>query len=50
MRARKITIHRRSEGPIHWDGDPSNGPKDITMECVEKGIKMIVGTPAKNQL
>ena len=50
MRARKITIHRRSEGPIHWDGDPSNGPKDITMECVEKGIKMIVGTPSKNQL
>lgn len=39
----KLIIHRQSEGPIHWDGDPSHGPKDITIEIVKSGIKMIAG-------
>lgn len=39
----KITIHRQAEGPIHWDGDPAEGPKDITIEIVKSGIKMIAG-------
>lgn len=49
-RCKKVTIHREKEGPIQWDGDPSWGPKDITMEIVEGGIKMVVGTPKKNRL
>lgn len=39
----KVTIHRQTEGPIHWDGDPANGPRDIVIEVVKSGIKMIAG-------
>lgn len=39
----KIIIHRQTEGPIHWDGDPAEGPKDIIIEIVKSGIKMIAG-------
>lgn len=46
----KVTIKRQKEMPIQWDGDPAMGPKDVVMECVAKGIKMIVGKPKKNQL
>lgn len=46
----KVTIHRQEEGPIQWDGDPSHGPKDVVLECVPKGIKMVVGKPKRNIL
>lgn len=49
-RCKKVTLHRKQEGPIQWDGDPAWGPKDVTMEIVEGGIKMVVGSPSKNQL
>lgn len=49
-RCKKVTIHRQQEGPIQWDGDPADGPKDVVMEIVEGGIKMFVGHPSKNQL
>lgn len=49
-RCKKVTIHRKHEGAVHWDGDPSMGEKDIVMEIVEGGIKMVVGSPNKNQL
>lgn len=39
----KITIRRQSEGPIHWDGDPAQGPKEIIIEVRKSGIKMIAG-------
>lgn len=39
----KIIIHRQANGPIHWDGDPTQGPKDITIEIIKSGIKMVVG-------
>lgn len=46
----KMTVRRKAEGPIQWDGDPANGPKEVTLECVPKGIKMVVGEPKKNKL
>lgn len=49
-RCKKVVIHRQEEGVIQWDGDPSQGPRDVTMEIVEGGIRMIVGSPDKNQL
>lgn len=49
-RCKKVVIHRQQEGPIQWDGDPAHGPKDVTMEIVEGGIRMIVGSPSKNRL
>ena len=50
VRCKKITIHRENEGPIQWDGDPSEGPKDVVIEAVEGGIHMVVGKPRKNVL
>ncbi len=49
-KCKKVIIHRKREGAIHWDGDPSWGPKDVTMQIVEGGIKMVVGRPNKNRL
>lgn len=49
-RCKKVTIHRKKEGVIQWDGDPAQGPKDLIMEIVEGGIKMVVGDPNKNRL
>lgn len=46
----KIVIRRKDKGPIQWDGDPAEGPREITMECIKNGIKMVVGKPRKNQL
>lgn len=39
----KIVIRRQTDGPIHWDGDPSHSAKDVTIEVVKAGIKMIAG-------
>lgn len=50
IRCEKITIHRKQEGPIQWDGDPADGPKDVVIEVVASGIKMVVGKPKKNKL
>jgi len=49
-RCKKVIIHREHEGAIQWDGDPAWGPKDVVMEIVEGGIKMVVGNPRKNNL
>lgn len=49
-RCKHVVIHRKQEGAIHWDGDPAWGPKDIKIEIIEGGIKMIVGHPNKNRL
>lgn len=49
-RCKKLVIRRENEGPIHWDGDPAWGPKEITMQIVEGGILMAVGHPDKNRL
>lgn len=50
VKCSRITIHREKEGPIQWDGDPADGPKDVVLEAVAGGIKMVVGKPKKNQL
>lgn len=50
LKCDRITIHRTKCGPLHWDGDPSDGPLDITMSIVKQGILMITGHPTKNKL
>ncbi|MBQ0050161.1 MAG: diacylglycerol kinase family lipid kinase [Bacteroidales bacterium] len=50
VRCDKITIRRKSAGPIQWDGDPAQGTAEVVMECVAGGIKMVVGTPKRNKL
>lgn len=41
MRDKKIIIHRASEGVFHFDGDPTIGGKDLEVEIVPLGLKVI---------
>lgn len=42
FRASHIHIHRRSEGIIHYDGDPVMADADVDISIVPKGINIIV--------
>ena len=46
FRCKELNIHRKNEGVIHFDGDPVNAGKDISVSLKEKGIKMIVNPDA----
>ena len=41
LKEKKITIHRRNEGVFHFDGDPMMGGKDLTVEIIHRGLKVI---------
>lgn len=41
LKEKKITIHRHHEGVFHFDGDPMMGGKDLTVEVIHKGLKVI---------
>lgn len=42
FQTRKLHIHRKQEGVIHFDGDPIMTSADVDIELVEKGISIIV--------
>lgn len=42
LTARKITIHRGSEGVFHFDGDPIMGGKDLVVEIIPSGLNVVV--------
>lgn len=42
FKARKVTITRTGNGPVHVDGDPLTTGKDIEVEIHPKGIQMVV--------
>ncbi|EGN56597.1 hypothetical protein PRBRB14_10110 [Hallella multisaccharivorax DSM 17128] len=42
FRTRHLHIHRSSEGPIHFDGEPVMTGPDIDISVVPKGIKVVV--------
>lgn len=42
FRTKKLHIHRKQEGVIHFDGDPVMTSADVDIEIVEKGINIIV--------
>lgn len=42
FRASHIRIHRKSEGIIHYDGDPVMADADVDISIVPKGINIIV--------
>ena len=50
FRTKRLQIHRKEEGVIHYDGDPAQAGKDITVEVVHKGIKIIVNRNADKRL
>ena len=41
MRDKKIVIHRASEGVFHFDGDPTQGGKDLEVEIKPLGLNVI---------
>ena len=41
-KSKKIHIHRKEAGVIHFDGDPIMTSADVDVEIVEKGINIIV--------
>lgn len=42
FKCRKMTIHRAAEGVVHADGDPMMMGKDIDVEIIHGGLKVIV--------
>jgi len=48
FKAKQVTIHRRKEGPVHFDGDPMIMGKEIVVAAVEKGIKMVCNREAED--
>ncbi|MDO4802828.1 MAG: diacylglycerol kinase family lipid kinase [Prevotellaceae bacterium] len=42
FRSNKIIIHREKAGAIHFDGDPMESDKDVVIEMVKQGIKVVV--------
>ena len=48
FKTKKVLIHRRSEGPVHFDGDPVILGKELEICVVEKGIKMVCNAEAEN--
>lgn len=48
LKEKKITIHRHSEGVFHYDGDPMMGGKDLNVEVIHGGLKVIA--PEKGRM
>lgn len=42
LKTKKLCIHRESAGVIHYDGDPVETGKDIEVELIPKGVRMII--------
>jgi YegS/Rv2252/BmrU family lipid kinase len=41
MRAKKIKIHRAQEGVLHFDGDPLMAGKELEVEIIPKGLRVV---------
>ena len=41
MRAKKIKIHRAQEGVLHFDGDPLMAGKELEVEIISKGLRVV---------
>ena len=50
FKCKKLRIHRKEAGVIHFDGDPVMTDKDIDIELKEKGIRIIVNPDADKSL
>ena len=46
FRTRHLHIHRSSEGPIHYDGEPVMAGADVDISIVPKGIKVMINADA----
>lgn len=50
FRTKRLVVHRSTEGVIHYDGDPVWAGRDIVVEVVNKGIRVIVNGKANKRL
>lgn len=50
FRTKRLTVHRKHKGVIHYDGDPAQAGEDIVVEVVHKGIRIIVNPNADKRL
>ena len=41
IRAKKIKIHRASDGVLHFDGDPLMAGKELEVEIIPKGLYVV---------
>ena len=49
MRAKKIKIHRVNDGVMHFDGDPLMAGKDLEVEIVPAGLRVIASEKKKEK-
>jgi diacylglycerol kinase (ATP) len=46
FRCKKLIIHRKQSGIVHFDGDPILTGKDVEVELIEKGLKVVINDQA----
>ncbi len=46
FKCKKLIVHRKQPGAIHFDGDPTETGKDVAIEIVPKGINVVVNPNA----
>ena len=42
FRCRSLTIRRQTEGPVHFDGDPSIMGTELNIKVVPRGLKLLI--------
>ena len=47
MRAKKIKIHRATDGVMHFDGDPLMAGKELEVEIIPSGLRVIAAEKKK---
>ncbi len=50
FRAKKLRIRRSKPGVVHFDGDPIEEGKDVNIEIIQKGLRVIVPKGDKKEL
>lgn len=46
----RLTIRRKKDGVVHYDGDPSIMDKTLSIECVHSALRVLVPIQAQNKI
>ena len=49
MRAKKIKIHRTNDGVMHFDGDPLMAGKELEVEIIPSGLRVVAAEKKKEK-
>lgn len=44
LRSQKVNISRDGDGPMHYDGEPFMAPRELSIEIIKGGLKVIANT------